>query len=39
MKHTYLITETAYKMLYQASFFKLYIDIKSEEMYKTKTPI
>ena len=40
MKHAYLITETAYKMLYQAPFLiKLGIDILSEEMFKTKTPI
>ena len=40
MKHAYLITDTAYKMLYQAPFLKkLGIDIISEEMFKTRTPI
>ena len=36
MKHSYLTTDTAYKMLYQASFLKLCIDMISEEMLKTK---
>ena len=36
MKHVYLITDTAYKVLIKLRSWKLCIDIWSEEMYKTK---
>ena len=36
MKHTYLITDTAYRMLNQASFLEIMIDMTSEDIYKPK---
>ena len=35
MKHSYLVTNTAYKML-KHHFWKLCIDMTSEEMYKNE---
>ena len=36
MKHVYLLTDTAYKMLYQAPFLELMYTYVLEEMIKTK---
>ena len=38
MKHAYLITNTAYKMLNKHHFWKLCIDM-TDQIHKTKTPI
>ena len=39
MKHAYLITTVPIKCLIKHYFWKLYIDMTSEGMYKTKTKI